>query len=383
MYFDWNATTPLHPEVKSVYLQALEEDWRNPGSPSQAGARVYARLDEARQRLAHLIGGEAEDWVFTSGATEANNLLLHSAAGWNAGAEIWISPVEHPAVYEAADHYAPGRVRRLPVGQDGRIDLNRLDDAAHKARPSLISVMAANNETGVLQPWAEVAEWARGAGIPFHSDAAQWLGKEPITGIGEIDFLTLSGHKIEGPKGIGALKLKRGHGKVAGNFGGPQEFDHRGGTENAPAILAMVAAVERAAHSPMPAAVGKARDAFLARMKARWPGKIVVHGESAPRLPNTVSVAMPEFDRERWLRQLDRRGFEVSTGSACSTGKEAASGVLSAMEVAPALIRRTLRLSGGYYGNHEWDALFEAIEASWNHLQADQSGGPATVIEID
>jgi cysteine desulfurase len=365
-YFDHNATTPLLPEAKQAWLVAVDKFIGNPSSPHRVGARADAAVSEAREKLARILGCSALDLVWTSGATEANNAVLHHfAATLPADAEAWVSAIEHPCVLESARQHFGRRLKFIPVTRGGVIDLDWLSHELADRRPGVVAVMAANNETGVLQPWREVGAMCRQYGVPFFCDAAQWIGKLPAAGLGECDFVSGAAHKFGGPRGVGFLKCPA-KGRVEPMLlGGPQEEGRRAGTENVAGVLAMIAALEvRERH--LAANEHRAReswrDAFVDEMLTALLGSELV-GTDQPRLWNTVSALMPEADcRQRWVVKLDKLGFAVSTGSACSSGKEAPSHVLSAMGFSPADARRVLRFSAGWETTREnWANLLEAL----------------------
>jgi cysteine desulfurase len=366
-YFDHNATTPLLPEAKQAWLDAVDKFIGNPSSPHRVGARADAALTEAREKLASVLGCSALDLVWTSGATEANNAVLHHfAATLPSDAEAWVSAIEHPCVQESARHHFGRRLKLIPVTHGGSVDLDWLSHELADRRPGVVAVMAANNETGVLQPWREVGAMCRQYGVPFFCDAAQWIGKLPAAGLGECDFISGAAHKFGGPRGVGFLKCP-----AKGRFeplllGGPQEESRRAGTENVAGVLAMIAALEvrerqLAAHEQR--ARESWRDEFVAELLAALPGTELV-GTGHSRLWNTVSALMPEAEdcRQRWVVKLDKLGFAVSTGSACSSGKEAPSHVLSAMGFLAADAGRVLRFSAGWETTSEdWTRLLDAL----------------------
>jgi cysteine desulfurase len=362
IYFDHNATTPMLPEARQAWLEATEKFIGNPSSPHRVGARADAALNEARQKLADFLGCDPLDIVWTSGATESNNMVLHHfARTLGTKDEVWISALEHPCVMESTKHYFPKRHRLIPVAREGVVELNWLTEEMAHARPGLVAIMAANNETGVLQPWREAMAICRQYEVPFFCDAAQWIGKLPASGLGECDYTSGAAHKFGGPRGVGFLKCPT-KGRVQPLLrGGPQEEGRRAGTENVAGILSMLTALEvrnAALSTGEHKAKAKLRDAFGERLLKSLPGAEVV-GLGQPRLWNTVSALMPEADRQqRWVVKLDKLGFAVSTGSACSSGKEAPSHVLAAMGYSPAGAGRVLRFSSGWETTkEEWRAL--------------------------
>ncbi|HXG46234.1 MAG TPA: aminotransferase class V-fold PLP-dependent enzyme, partial [Methylomirabilota bacterium] len=296
IYFDHNATAPLLPEARAAWLNASEEFAANPSSPHRAGARAEAALQQAREQLAQTLGCDAWDLVWTSGATESNNAVFHHlAATAPADAEAWVSAIEHPCVLEAVRRYFPRRHRLIPVLASGMVDLDWLRAELARRKPALVGIMAANNETGVLQPWAEARALCQEAGVPFFCDAAQWLGRYPAHGLGACDWVSGCAHKFGGPKGVGFLKCTS-----TGTFrpllvGGPQEEGRRAGTENVPGVLAMVAALgategalARGEDEPRAAW----RDAFERAVRSRH-DDIEILGTDCPRLWNTSLLLMP------------------------------------------------------------------------------------------
>jgi cysteine desulfurase len=374
LYFDHNATSPLCAAAREAWLQATERFIGNPSSPHRLGARAEAALEEARGQVAGWLGCAAHEIVWTSGATEANNAALyHAAAG---GGEAWISAIEHPCVLEATRRYFAGRHQFIPVSRDGVVDLAWLADRLKHRRPALVAIMAANNETGVLQPWREALGLCRARGVAFFCDAAQWIGKLPAAGLGRCDYMSGCAHKFGGPQGAGFLKVPAQFRPLL--VGGPQEEGRRAGTENVPGVLAMVAALEIRersvdfSSSPSSSKLGEEDDGrerergradFERRLLAALPGTEIV-GADAARLWNTVSAVMPELPdcRQRWVVKLDKLGFAVSTGSACASGREQTSHVLAAMDYSTAQVSRTLRFSSGYETlPGDWDELLGGL----------------------
>jgi cysteine desulfurase len=372
LYFDHNATHSLSRAAREAWLDATQEFIGNPSSPHRLGARAERALDQARERLAGWLGCAPRDIVWTSGATEANNAVIHHAA-LSSSDEAWILAIEHPCVLEATRLHLAERHRLMPVMRDGGLDVEWLADALKHKVPALVAVMAANNETGVLQPWRKALALCREHGVPFFCDAAQWIGKLSAAGLGGCDFVSGCAHKFGGPQGVGFLKVPaKFHPQLVG---GPQEDGRRAGTENVAGVLAMIAALEeREAACAGEDEASPARD-FERRLIAAMPGAQIV-GVAAERLWNTVSVVMPELSncRQRWVVKLDKLGFAVSTGSACSSGKEEPSHVLAAMGYSPAEAGRVLRFSSGWETRAgDWDELLDGVERTWRELQESSS----------
>lgn len=353
-YFDFNATTPLLPEAREAWLRASEKHWHNPSSLYRDAGITSQRLETARERLGELLGVEAERIVFTSGATEANNLFF-SAASWKPTA---ISTMEHPSVREAARHWTP---------------LQEFD--ARQSVPegvALISVMAANNESGELLPWQELAASCRAQGISFHTDATQWIGKL-ASDFSTCDYITGSAHKFGGPKGTGFLVLRDEDECIRLHRGGPQENGRRAGTENYPSIEAMVTALETIT-TRLPAMQTTGRDAFEKAMQHAFEGLRIISADR-PRLWNTSLLVMPRHENLKWLTRLSRRGFSISTGSACSSGKEGSSVVVTALGATPEELRRVVRVSGGWDTTvNDWLELASAFQEVGTELDTGGKG---------
>ncbi|HTD68345.1 MAG TPA: cysteine desulfurase family protein [Candidatus Limnocylindria bacterium] len=369
IYFDHNATAPLLPEARDAWLEASENFVGNPSSPHRLGARADTALQEAREKLAAILGCHATEIIFTSGATESNNTVLnHCARTFPSDAEIWVSAIEHPCVMEPARFHFHHRMRLIPSRHDGVVDLHTFQRELVRARPALVVVMAANNETGALQPWPEMLKICQERHVPFFCDAAQWMGKLPAPGLGECDWLTGAAHKFGGPRGVGFLKVPAPLAIEPLIRGGPQEELRRAGTENVAGVLAMVAALEAREKQIADGEHEKAssaREGFERQLLGSLEGAEVV-SIRAPRLWNTVCALMPEADcQHRWVVKLDKLGFAVSTGSACSSGKEEPSHVLRAMSYSGADASRALRFSGGWdTTGKDWTALLNALLAT-------------------
>jgi cysteine desulfurase len=371
-YFDHNATAPLHPVARQAWLEVAEKFIANPSSPHRLGSRADTALEDARSRLAGMMGCDPHEIVWTSGATEANNQVLHHfAATLPPDATVCISAIEHPSVMESAAHYFGTRVRLIPVIHDGVVDLHWLAEELAQRRPGLVAVMAANNVTGVIQPWEQMAQLCRRCETPYFCDAVQWLGRESASGLGVCDYVSGCAHKVGGPRGVGFLKCPSQGGVRSLLFGGPQEEGRRAGTENVAGVLALVAVLE-ARHGLLGEleARRQMRERFTQRLVADLPAVEIV-GASQRRLWNTVAAMLPEVDcRQRWVVKLDKLGMAVSTGSACSSGKEEPSPILLAMGYAPGQAGRVLRFSSGWEtGEQDWGKLLGAIKQAAEELR--------------
>jgi len=378
-YFDHNATTPLCEAAKAAWLDASEAQWLNPSSPYRRAAAVRVRYEAARESLAARLDVAPSRVVFTSGATEANNAVIrHWAKSLPSDARVGINPTEHPSVLAAAKAFLGERIDWLPIDADGRVDLDALGERVKSGEWAAVSVMAANNETGVIQPWQAIAHLCQQAQIPFHCDASQWIGKMPLKDLAECAYVTACAHKFAGPKGVGFMLLPEGEGACRLLYGGAQEAGLRAGTEDVAGALAMVAALDHAQ-------VGDAalRDAFIQQVTQAISGTSVV-AAGVDRLWNTVSMIMPQHQSVRWIRALEKAGFLLSAGSACSTGQSTVSPVLLAMGLEVAVARRVLRISAGPETTAEdWHALADALAATYQLLNDEAASSTSKVISID
>ena len=361
IYFDHNATSPLSDAAREAWVDASARLVGNPSSPHRLGARTEKALADAREQLAGFLGCGALDIVWTSGATESSNMVMyHYAETLAPDAEVWVSAIEHPCVLEAARSHFGECLKTLPVTLSGVLDLDALRERLAERRPGLISVMAANNETGVLQPWREVREVCAEHDVPFFCDAAQWIGKLPSVGLGECDFVSGCAHKFGGPTGVGFLKCPAQGGVRSQMVGGPQEEGRRAGTENVAGVLSMIAALaEREAALLSDTIIEREawRNAFAGNL-----ADATILGKGEGRLWNTVSALLPGDCRARWVVKLDKAGFAVSTGSACASGKEAPSHVLTAMGLAADETDRVVRFSSGWETTaDDWQALAKGV----------------------
>jgi cysteine desulfurase len=335
-YLDYNATQPIRPAVRDAMI-AVMADPTNASSIHRFGQRARAQVEEARARVAALIGATADEIVFTSGATEANTTVLNGTPLKH----IVVSAVEHPSIRAAA-----ANLLVVPVDRDGVIALNALDRILTEiGEPALVSLMLANNETGVIQPVAEAAAIVHAHGGLLHSDAAQAPGRIAVdVGALGVDLLTLSAHKIGGPQGAGALYIRDGLSLAPLLRGGGQEKRRRGGTENVAAIVGFGVAAGLAVEDP---AIAVLRDAMEVRLATIAPD-ITIYGADVPRLGNTSCFGVPGLSAETALIALDMAGIAVSSGAACSSGAVEPSPVLLAMDVSEASAREAIRVSLGW-----------------------------------
>jgi cysteine desulfurase len=377
-YFDFNATTPMTAAAQGAWIGAVGRYWQNPSSLYRDAGLASQALEMARERMGDLLSCEPERLVFTGGAPEGNNLVFASLARRiKDGERVALSAVEHPSVREAARHWlGAGRVDELPVSENGVVEVAEVARwlEENRGHAVLVSMMAANNESGALQPWREAAALCREEGVKFHCDAAQWVGKKGAERLGECDLVSGSGHKFGGPKGVGFVVLPEGEeGQWRLLFGGPQEEGRRAGTEDYAGVESMVTALEACPMAGLP----EGRDVFEGRMKEVFP-ELRVIGEGAKRLWNTSLLVMPRHSNLKWLTRLSQAGFSISTGSACSSGREGSSIVVRALGATEDELRRVVRVSGGW--QHEvadWLDLAAAFERVGADLDAGRSGAAA------
>ena len=352
-YLDHNATTPLAPTVLETVTTVLRGQFGNASSVHMFGQMAKAQVDGARAAVADLIGARPQEIVFTSGGTEADNLAIRGAAeaaGPGRKRHLIASAIEHEAVLKTLKALSRRgwTTTLLPVGESGIVAPDALE-AALTDETVLVSVMHANNEIGTVQPIAELAAMARRRGALFHTDAVQSAGKLPIAvdRLG-VDLLSLSAHKLNGPKGVGALWVRRGVRLVASQTGGGQERNRRAGTENVPGIAGFGAAARNAAAAldGRPADVGALRDRLETGILDNVPGA-VVNGDRGRRVSNTTNISFEGVEAESLLIALDLEGVAVSTGSACSSGTLEPSHVLRAMGCSPHRTQSSIRFSLG------------------------------------
>lgn len=360
VYMDNNATTRVAPEVLDVMLPYLKDYYGNPSSMHRFGGQVEAAVTEARKKVATLLGAEAEEIVFTSCGTESDSTAIFSALqSFPDKRHIVTTRVEHPAVKNLCEQLDTltghkHRVTRLMVEADGTLDLQKYEEALDDDT-AIVSVMWANNETGVIFPIAEMARMARERGILFHTDAVQAVGKVPIN-LKEldVDFLSLSGHKLHGPKGIGVLYVRRGTPFVPFLVGGHQEKGRRGGTENVASIVGLGRACElAAAHmAEENSRVKKLRDKLEEGLLSSIPHALL-NGHKTERLPNTSNVSFEYVEGEAILLHMDQYNICASSGSACTSGSLEPSHVLRAMGVPFTAAHGSIRFSLSIYNTEE------------------------------
>jgi len=356
VYFDHSATTPVHPVVAEEMIRFITGNFGNPSSIHFFGREVKKAVEEAREKVARGIGAKPEEIVFTSGGTESDNMAIKGAAYANRrkGNHIITSAVEHHAVLDTCkvlqeEGFA---LTILPVDSYGMVSLEDVKKAIND-KTILISIMHANNEVGTIQPIPEIGRLAREKGILFHSDAVQSMGKIPVNVDDlQVDFLTISGHKLYAPKGVGVLYIRQGAGWQPVSHGGGQERKRRPGTENVPGIVALGKAVELAVADLQEESqrLAKLRDKIIQGVMDKVP-HVHINGHPASRLPNLVNFTFEFVEGESLLFSLDMEGVAASSGSACSSGSVEPSHVLLAMGIPPETARGSLRLTLGRDNN--------------------------------
>ena len=363
-YLDYNATTPFAEPVRDAMLACMEGAPGNPSSTHQFGRARRALIDAAREQVAQLVGAQPSQVIFTSGGTEANSLALHAVSAGRSPSRIAISAVEHPSVLEAAQQLGKSgwQVDMLAVDAQCRVTEEALRQGI-TTDTRIVSVMMANNETGAIQDIASIVGHARAVGAVMHTDAVQAVGKLPVNFPDSgAQLMSLSAHKIYGPQGVGALVFDKSLELTPLQYGGGQERGFRAGTENVAGIVGFGVAAELA-RQQLDAdreRLRSLRDSLESGLR-RYP-QVTVFAQQASRLPNTVQLAVAGIDGETLLMQLDRAGIGVSSGSACSSGKNEPSHVLMAMGVEAAVARGAIRISLGR------DTTQQDIDALLNEL---------------
>ncbi len=365
VYFDHNATTPLDDKVLAAMLPYLREQYGNASSRHEFGTLARKAVNQAREQVAASVGVQPAQVIFTSGGTEANNAFIKGAAGMLGPSQVAVSAIEHPCVAKPAQELARTgwKVRKLAVGRDGRVDLAGVAQAL-KEPTGIVSVMLANNETGVIQDVAAVAEKARAARAWMHTDAVQALGKIDVDfNALNVHAMTLSAHKIYGPKGVGALVLDKRIELKPLISGGGHEQGLRSGTENVPGIVGFGAACELAMqrmHDLAPR-LAEMRDQLERGLNGMG---AMIFGANAPRIPNTSYFTFPGIEGETLVIELDKAGCAVASGAACSSTSTEPSATLLAMGIVPVLARGAVRFSLGK------DNRAEQVEEFLNMLSA-------------
>ncbi len=363
IYLDHHATTPLDPRVREVMLPYLGNEFGNPHSRDHAaGWRARDSVETARREVAAAIGAEASEIVFTSGATEANNMALRGIEGG-----VLASAIEHPSVQNARD------VLILPVGQDGLVDAERLANAI-TGETRLVSVALVNHELGVVQPIEEIARVCHDKGMLLHADCAQALGKTAVNVRRlDVDLASFSAHKAYGPMGIGALFIRRGIDVKPLITGGGQEMGLRAGTVPLPLAVGFGAAANIASRELEAdrRRIGGLRDNLLSKLKAAIPG-LRVNGSMTARIPGNLSLTLPSVEAEAFMLEMPE--VAISAGSACASGSDAPSAVLSAIGLAPEAAARTVRLClGRFTAAEEMEQAAALMIAAWRRLAAERS----------
>ena len=367
IYLDYAATTPVHPEVLKAMLPYFTGAFGNPSGIYSYGQEAKGAVEEARSRVARLIGAQEDEIAFTSGGTEADNFALKGVAFANQkkGNHIITSSIEHHAIEHPCEQLREmgARITPLPVDRYGIVDPDTVCKAI-TPETILITIMSSNNEIGTLQPLGEFARLAQEKGVLFHTDAVQSAGKQPIS-IKEwgVDLLSLSGHKFHGPKGIGALYIRKGIKLTPQIHGGEQEVGYRAGTEPVPLIVGLGIACELAAQGMMDRSeyVSQLRNYTERGIKEKI-DDIIINGHPTFRLPNTSSISFLHAIGEAIMVQLDLKGIAVSTGSACTSAADEPSHVLSAIGLAPEIAKGTIRFSLSHYNTREQvDYLLEVL----------------------
>lgn len=376
IYLDYNATTPVRPEVLEAMLPYFSEHFGNASSVHAFGQEAKGALEAARAQVAAFLNASPGEIVFTSGGTEADNLGVIGGAHAMPmkGRHAIVSAIEHDAVRQAADHLeqAGFTVDRIPPDPRGVVAPQAIA-AAIRPDTVLVSVMAANNETGVIQPTAEIGEICAKRGVSFHVDAVQVASKAPIdVKAWQATLVTIAGHKFYGPKGVGALYVKSGFKPMPLQFGGSHERGRRAGTENIPGIVGLGRAAElaRAELDTEPLRIAGLRDKLEAGVMERVPN-VVRHGAGAPRVPNTSHLSFVGAEGEHLILSLDMKGIAVSSGSACKAGSSNPSHVLLAMGVAPDVAQSAVRFSLGRWTTEaEIDRVIEILPGVVSKLRA-------------
>jgi cysteine desulfurase len=381
IYLDNNATTRVAPEVFEAMVPFLTEFYGNPSSAYSFGKLVEGHLIEARAKVASLLGCTPKEIIFTSCGTESDNAAIWSALQTSGKRHIVTTQVEHSAIMNQTDvlERMGFGVTRLPVAADGTLSLSDVENAI-RDDTGIVSIMWANNETGIIFPVEEIASLCKRKGVLFHTDAVQTPGKIDLRHVAksDIDFLSLSGHKLHAPKGVGVLYVKRRTKIVPYVIGGGQERGKRGGTENVASIIGLGRAAELALErlSEEQTRIRALRDLFEEALLEKLP-HLYINGKRDQRLPNTSNIAFDFVEAEAILMRLDRAGICASSGSACTTGSLDPSHVLSAMGMTPARARSCVRFSFSHYNTEaDIDHALKIIPPMIEELRAMSPLGP-------
>jgi cysteine desulfurase len=375
VYADNNATTRVDDEVLEEMLPYFKEFYGNPSSIHTFGRQVASKMDLARERVATILGADTSEIVFTSCGTESNNYAIHSSLEAHPDKKhVVTTKVEHPAVLNVCKYFGKNgyEVTELGVNSDGMLDLDELRDSI-KDNTAIVSIMHANNETGVIFPIEEIGKIIKEKGALFHCDAVQAIGKIPVNlKNSHIDLLSMSGHKLHAPKGVGVLFIRKGVRIDPLMIGGHQEDNRRSGTENVPYIIGLGKACELAEGfvKQEQTEVRRLRDKLEKGIKDQLT-HVAISGEKSERLPNTSSVSFEYVEGEATLLLLDMAGIATSSGSACTTGSAEPSHVLQAMGIPPVTSRGTIRFSLSKYNTEdEVDYILEKLVPIIKRLQS-------------
>lgn len=379
IFLDANATTPPSRSAVGAMLRAARRGWANPSSSHRAGRQARQLVEDARVTVGQLVGVGPEKVIFTSGGTEAGNLAVHSAVEAHGGRHIISSDLEHPAVHNPLRQMERQgyEVCRVPVSPEGLVNMDAIRNSL-RADTALVSVMWANNETGVIQPIPAIAQLLAGSGTLFHSDAVQAAGKMKLNAsVLGVDFITISAHKFYGPKGVGALIACGKKASLRGLIhpqllGGGQENGFRSGTENVPGIAGMgAAALDVSSHDPAAYdRVNGLRDAFEAGLARVWPD-VAILGAKVARACNTSCFRIPSVPGSTLAYKLDKHGVAVSTGSACHTGTTIPSRTLLSMGLTPKQAAEVVRVSLTHHvTNQDIEHVLNVMEKLSSHIRA-------------
>lgn len=388
IYLDSNATTQVHPEVLEAMMPFFTEHFYNPSSGYSAAKVIRKALDEAREQVAALISAEPGDIVFTGGGTESNNSALAYLAKHASGKKIVTSAIEHSAILRYSEYLCEDQGfshEKVPVNSDGRLNLDAFKQSI-STDAAMASIMWANNETGVIQPMAEACEISQQAGVPFHTDAIQAIGKTPVdvTQI-PVDFLSISGHKFHAPKGVGALYIRNGMSFDPMLRGGGQESGRRSGTENVASIVGLGKAAEimkQRLDADKLSGIAELRDYFESSLISQLDG-ITINGSKDQRTANTSHLSFRDCEAAGLLILLDEYGVQCSAGSACMTGKQQPSHVQTAMGIPALQAKSSLRISFSIFtSRNDAEAAVQAVIKAVKKLRSVQGGNSVGPVQI-